>query len=246
LEELQEALVALEKDFTKMYKGNLEKLTRRQFLKNSGLIIGGAALSHVALAAACGTPQTATTPSTTAASSINTTRTTTSSTAVTSGTSIATLTNTTTIPGDVYVPPTERPPLKETPGCTTFVAFDRLYSIEHIWLKELGNNRAVLGMTDKMQALMGGAWHMITLPEVGTIYPANSSFGQIEGFKMTVDLLSPVATKVIQINDELKANLALLNTDPFVNGWMMYVELTKPEEVKTLISPQEYMMLQAK
>jgi glycine cleavage system H protein len=239
-------MVALEKEIFKMNKGNSEKLTRRQFIKNTGLIIGGAAMSHVTLAAACDTPQTTTSPSTPATTNVNTAGTTTTSTPVTSGTGIATLTNTTTIPGDVYVPPTERPPLKETPGCTTFVAFDRLYSIEHIWLKELGNNRAVLGMTDKMQALMGGAWHMITLPEIGAVYPANSSFGQIEGFKMTVDLLSPVATKVIQINDELKANLALLNTDPFVDGWMMYVELTKPDEVNTLISPQEYMMLQAK
>jgi glycine cleavage system H protein len=222
------------------------KLTRRQFLKDAGLIIGGAALTQTAFAAACGSPGATTTNAGTPTAPAITTPGTTPTPATTAGVTTTPAGTITTVPGDVYVPPAERPPLKETPGCTTFVAFDRSYSIEHIWVKELENNRVVLGMTDKMQALMGGAWRLITLPLVGDTYPANGSFGEIEGFKMTVVLINPVTIRVIQVNRDLLSEMSLLNTDPYVRGWMIYGELVNPDEIKTLISAEEYMMLQAK
>lgn len=225
------------------------KLTRRQFLRDAGLLIGGAALSQTAVAAACGSPETTlsttTNPGTTppATNTIpGTTPPTTSATNTLPGTT--TPGGTTAVPGDTYVPPAERPVLKLTPGCTTYVAFDRLYSIEHTWVKQLGNNRAVIGMTDKMQLLMGGAWHIITFPKAGETYPANTSFSDLEGLKMSVSVINPVSIKVLEANQELLANSALLNTDPYVKGWMMYVELTNPSEVKNLISPDQYMKLQ--
>jgi glycine cleavage system H protein len=218
-----------------------DKLTRRQFLRDAGLVIGGVALSQVAFATACGAPQ-ATSPATG-----TTPATTTSPAATGSPTTPTNITAATTPPagGDVYIPPAGRPPLTMTPGCTTYVAFDRLYSIEHIWVKELGNNRAVIGITDKMQALMD-AITKVELPKIGETIRGGISFGFSEGFKMAVDLITPVSGRVLQTNSNLKSNMALLNTDPFVNGWMVYMELTEPDEIKDLISPQEYMMLQAK
>jgi glycine cleavage system H protein len=221
-----------------------DKLTRRQFLRDAGLVIGGAALTQVAFAAACGAPQATTLPTgtitpTTSVTTPPTTGSTTTPTNTTPGTT------TPLASGDVYIPPSGRPPLTMTPGCTTYVAFDRLYSIEHVWVKEQGNNRAVIGITDKMQALMDTVTK-VELPKIGEIIAGGISFGFTEGFKMAVDLISPVSGKVLQTNANLKSNMALLNTDPFVNGWMVYLELTKPGEIKDLISPQEYMMLQAK
>ncbi len=126
------------------------------------------------------------------------------------------------------------------------MAFDRLYCIEHIWVKALGeNNRAVMGVTDKLQALMDGVTACALPPPDDTI-PGGTSFGTCEGFKMNVDLITPVSIRVIESNPNLPGTLALINTDPFVKGWMLYVELTNPAELDDMISPDEYMALQAK
>ncbi len=235
-----------------------QRFTRREFLKDAGLIIGGAAVSHVALSAACSAPQattTAATPPVTTVSSTAATTTTkpptttprttiTSQTATTKATTTAPLTSP-TASGDIYVPPTEPPPLELTPNCTTYVAFDRRYSIEHIWVKDLGEGRAVMGITDKLQAL-SDTITSLALPLPGDTLVIGTSFGESEGFKMNVDLITPVSGLVLQINEDLRANLGLLNTDPFVKGWMIYMELTKPEELNDMLSPAEYMALQAK
>ena len=225
------------------------RFTRRQFLKDAGLVIGGAALSHVALVTACDGAQ-ATTSSPPTSTPVTTFTPTTSSptptaTATPGATTSKTTSATSSPAGDVYVPPEERPPLTETPGCTSFVAFDRLYCAEHTWVKQLSANRAVMGVTDKLQLLMD-AVTKVALPSVGATVRAGTSYGESEGFKMNVELITPVSIKVLQINEELFADMHLMNTDPFVKGWTVYVELTKPEELKSLISPFEYMMLQAK
>ena len=249
---------------TKTRKEESEKVSRRQFLKSAGLIIGGAALGHLAVSSSCATSEAATTPVTTVTSSTPiTTATTTPLTTATSSTQNTTTTPTTSVSSttsqitntetptqsqtgsDTYTPPDERPPLSLTPNCTTYVAFDRLYCVEHIWVKDLGNNRAVMGITDKLQALMDSITQF-SFPKAGDTFVAGTSFGNAEGFKMSVDLITPVSIEVIEVNHDLLANSMWLNNDPFVKGWILYVKLTQPEELSTLLTPQEYMDLQAK
>jgi len=68
----------------------------------------------------------------------------------------------------------------------------------------------------------------------------------IEGYKISADLKSPVSGTVLQINDFL---LTLMNqgtvlepviNDPYNGGWMLVVELSKPDELKTLMNAQSY------
>lgn len=102
-----------------------------------------------------------------------------------------------------------------------------------------------MGITDKLQALMDSITQF-SFPKAGDTFVAGTSFGNAEGFKMSVDLITPVSIEVIEVNHDLLANSMWLNNDPFVKGWILYVKLTQPEELSTLLTPQEYMDLQAK
>jgi len=195
-----------------------KKLTRREFLKSAGVVAGGAAIASLALASGCGVPAT---------------------------------TDKDTSPGVAftYVPPAVLPTLLDVPGCFTKVAADRLYSIEHIWVKSFPNDIAVIGVTDKLQALIANVTQIYFLP-VGSTIAHGEGFGNLEGQKTNVQLISPVSGKVIQANTPLldvdQSKPGPINVDPYGNGWMIAVRLSKPEELKELIAPEDYVKLTAK
>jgi len=244
-----------------------ERITRRHFLKDAVLIIGGAAIMSLAPAcqsapattsvttnadAATTTASPATSPgaaTTTKApattSQAATTATSQPSTAASQTAAAPPSSSTPPATSFVYAPPEESPPLELTPNCTTYVAFDRRYSIEHIWVKDIGEGRAVMRISDKLPALMA-AVSKISLPKVDSDIRAGTSFGESEGFKMTVDLIAPVSGRVLQVNTSLFNNPGLLNLEPFVKGWMLCLELSQPQELDDMLSPEEYMALQAK
>jgi glycine cleavage system H protein len=104
---------------------------------------------------------------------------------------------------------------------------------------------AVLGITTVFaEALMEP--NKISLPTVGVTITQDIALGTIEGFKLAADLISPVSGQVIQVN-ELLNSLAHENKfmdpiieDPYNGGWMLVVQLTKPDELKGLMSAQSY------
>jgi glycine cleavage system H protein len=220
------------------------KLSRREFLKDAGTIIGGAALVSLASSAACNNTETSSTtssiilPSTTIPPVSNSTPT--ASTSV--NTTATTPVGTTTTP-----PPTSTSgilPLVDTPGCTSKVATDRLYSIEHIWVKKLGNDTVQIGITDKFQLLIGlinTCW--VSAP--GAILRAGESFGDIEGNKMNADIIGPVSGQVLERNVAVMARPQPLNGDPYTSGWLLKIQLSKPAELNNLVAPLYYAYLQS-
>jgi glycine cleavage system H protein len=70
-------------------------------------------------------------------------------------------------------------------------------------------------------------------------------FGVIESAKATNDLYSPVTGEVIEVNKSLGDEPGLVNSDPYGQGWMVVVELSRPEEVSRLITAEEYGALTA-
>jgi glycine cleavage system H protein len=224
--------------------GKLRKkqtVTRRQFLKEASLVVGGTAIASLALTSACSSPGnggTATT-STTTSTPVNTTTTTTSSTP----------TVTTSLPpseGFVYTTPSERPPLMAIPGCTTFTATDRLYIVEHMWIKLVAENIVVIGITEKMSELMDKIYSLY-LPEIDHKLTKEGYFGYGEAAKLNVEFVSPVSGTVRQINNELYIDIEMhVNNDPYVSGWMVTIELSNPEELDELLTPQGYTDLNAK
>jgi len=68
-------------------------------------------------------------------------------------------------------------------------------------------------------------------------------FGTIESAKATSDLYSPVTGKVVDVNEELRVEPGLVNSDPYGKGWMIVVELDDPGELDTLLSASDYRRL---
>ncbi len=220
-------------------------LTRREFLQEAGVIIGGSAVISIAgssCRAAQGTeqaPKTSTPVQTAGTSAPNTI----SSPAPTTATS--TPTTTASSPYVPYIPSTLVPALLPTPGCPSMVAADRVYSTDHVWAKNLSPNVAVLGISDKFQMLISNP-KFITLPAAGARVNKDDVFGDIEGMKLNTDLICPVSGTVLDVNKSLltlasmQEPLQPVIESPYISGWMIVVQLSKPDELKTLLSAEKY------
>lgn len=112
------------------------------------------------------------------------------------------------------------------------------YSKEHIWVRVEGN-KAVVGITDYAQSELGKITS-IELPEAGDEIQQEDSFGSIEARKTVADLYAPLTGTVLELNEELLDNPALLNEDPYDSGWIIVVSLDDPEELTLLLSAEEY------
>ena len=156
---------------------------------------------------------------------------------------------TSTTSGFFYVPPSVSPPMLPVPGTTCTVANDgRLYSEDHIWVKTLPDNMAVLGLTATMVEIISEPSN-ITLPAGGSLLASGDDFGTVSGFKMTADIITPVSGTVVQINNLILSQagrgpvMVVLNDDPFNGGWLIAVQLSQPDELKSLMSAQAYLKL---
>jgi glycine cleavage system H protein len=113
------------------------------------------------------------------------------------------------------------------------------YNSEHTWLKLEGNERGRVGITQYAQDQLKEVV-FVELPEVGTEVSHLEPFGVIESVKATNDLYSPVSGEVVEVNNSLEDEPGLVNEDPYEQGWMVVVKITKPAEVDLLISADEY------
>jgi len=89
--------------------------------------------------------------------------------------------------------------------------------------------------------------YSLYLPEIGNNLTKEGYFGYGEAAKLNVEFVSPVSGTVRQINTELYVDIEMhVNNDPYVSGWMVTIELSNPEELDELLTPQGYTDLNAK
>src|SRR5205085_1223522 len=100
---------------------------------------------------------------------------------------------------------------------------ERRYSPTHEWVRAEGET-AVIGITDFAQAQLGDVV-FLELPKKDAEMTAGTSFGVIESVKAASDLYSPVAGKVVEVNQRLTDNPELVNSDPYGEGWLIKVQL---------------------
>jgi glycine cleavage system H protein len=114
-----------------------------------------------------------------------------------------------------------------------------LYSKEHLWIRIEGD-KAVLGITDHAQEELG-AISAIELPAVGDELEQDDSFGTIEARKTIAELYAPVSGVVAEVNGEVVDSPEVVNDDPYDAGWLLVVELSDSEELKLLMSADDYL-----
>lgn len=113
------------------------------------------------------------------------------------------------------------------------------YSREHIWVR-LEGDRAVVGLTDYAQDELGLV-ASLELPETGDEVEQEDSMGTIEARKTVAELYAPFSGTVLEVNHELLDNPSLVNDDPYDGGWLLEISLDDPEELKGLMSADDYL-----
>ena len=231
-----------------------QPISRRRFLKETGLIIGGAAIASMALTTACGSSEntstegttTTNTPANTATGSATPSITvTTSSTPGPTDTPVITITTSTDTWNGEYSPPIGDPEKQPIPGCTTFVAMDRLYAVEHMWVKSIAVNTVAIGITEIFLEYLEDVFS-VKLPDVGTVVPRDSYSGSVEAKKMNVEFIAPVSGAVLQNNDKVLADPKWVNRNPWGSGWLQVIQLSNPQELQDLMTPEKYISYNAK
>jgi glycine cleavage system H protein len=117
---------------------------------------------------------------------------------------------------------------------------DLLYTEEHEYLKKAGEAGVyIIGVTDYAQGELGDVV-FVNLPKPGQRLAANESFGTIEAVKAVSELYSPVAGEVVQVNGALDGDPAVVNRDPYGEGWMVALRLADAAELQSLLTPAAY------
>jgi len=114
-----------------------------------------------------------------------------------------------------------------------------MYSKEHEWVLIESKDTAMIGVTDFAINQLGDVV-FIELPEIGTDLVQFMQLGEIESVKAVSELYSPIGGQVIEINDSVINNPALLNDDPYMSGWLLKVSLTDVSQTNNLMTHEEY------
>ncbi len=112
------------------------------------------------------------------------------------------------------------------------------YSKEHEWIKVEGDT-ATIGITDYAQNELGDVV-FVELPESGESFKKNEAFGTIEAVKAVSELYVPVSGEVVEINEKLEDDAALVNSSPYGDGWMIKVKLSDQGELDELMDAGAY------
>ena len=109
---------------------------------------------------------------------------------------------------------------------------DLYYTESHEWVRVEGENARV-GITDHAQAELTDVVY-VELPKVGAVAEAKGQIAVVESVKAASDIYAPVKGTVVEVNQALEGNPALINTDPFGEGWIFALKMDSPEQVKQL------------
>lgn len=115
---------------------------------------------------------------------------------------------------------------------------DLKYTEEHEWVRVEGN-KVVVGITDYAQKELGDVV-FVDLPAVGEKIRKKGSLATIESVKAVSEIYAPVSGEVMEVNDELQHSPELVNQDPYGKGWIAVIEPESRNELKSLLSPEEY------
>lgn len=121
---------------------------------------------------------------------------------------------------------------------------DRLYSPFHQWVLKDENDKFIvtIGITDFAQDTLGNI-SRVDFADIGKVFNQGDISGMLESLKTCYDLQAPVSAEVININKILFKSPALLNTDPFGEGWLYQLRLSDLNELEGLLTCGSYLDL---
>ncbi|WKZ57215.1 MAG: glycine cleavage system protein GcvH [Bdellovibrionota bacterium] len=117
------------------------------------------------------------------------------------------------------------------------------YTKDHEWLKVEGKT-ATVGITHFAQSELGDIV-FADIPAVGKAVEKGQSLCVVESTKAASDVYAPVSGKVVAVNEALKNSPELINRDPYGQGWIAKIEVTKDSDLHVLLSAGQYQDLLA-
>jgi glycine cleavage system H protein len=112
------------------------------------------------------------------------------------------------------------------------------YSKDDEWVRADGNH-FVVGITDFAQQQLGDVV-FIELPEVGSHFEANQTFGVIESVKAVSDLYCPIAGEIVDVNGDLEDAPESVNEDCYGAGWLIRIAPADASASKDLMDASAY------
>ncbi|MBI3350759.1 MAG: glycine cleavage system protein GcvH [Burkholderiales bacterium] len=113
------------------------------------------------------------------------------------------------------------------------------YTPDHEWLEVHGDGTATVGITVHAQDALGDVV-FVDLPEVGKTYAEKDVAGVVESVKAAADVYMPVDGEIVEVNEALRDDPALANTDPLKAGWFFKVKLSNPAQLDALMDSTAY------
>ena len=115
------------------------------------------------------------------------------------------------------------------------------YSEEHVWIAPETSSplRATVGITVHAQDVLGDIV-FVELPAIGTVFAAGATAGVVESVKAAADVYIPAGGSVVEVNEALRADPSLANTDPLGAGWFFKITLTHAQELDALMDEAAY------
>jgi len=112
------------------------------------------------------------------------------------------------------------------------------YTKEHEWVHVEGDS-GTIGITDHAQKELGDIVY-VDLPKPGTEVEQGKPLGSVESVKAVSDIYAPVSGEVVAVNDVLTTSPEKLNEDPHGIAWLVRIKLSAPDELKKLLSAEDY------
>jgi glycine cleavage system H protein len=112
------------------------------------------------------------------------------------------------------------------------------YAKTHEWIRH-EDDTITVGITDHAQAELTDIVYAEP-PKVGAELKAGATAAVVESVKAASDIYSPLSGVVTEVNEALASNPALLNTDPFGQGWIYRMKASNIAEIEALLTPDAY------
>ncbi len=113
------------------------------------------------------------------------------------------------------------------------------YTKSHEWIRTEEDGNFTIGITDHAQNMLGDMV-FIELPEVGDEFEAGEECGVLESVKAASELYCPVTGEIIATNLELEDSPELVNSDPFLEGWLIKIRPVDNYQLQNLIEASDY------
>ena len=115
---------------------------------------------------------------------------------------------------------------------------DLRYAKSHEWVRVSGDI-ATIGITDHAQHELTDVV-FVELPAANRQLKAGDACAVVESVKTASDIYSPVSGQITEVNKAVSDNPALVNSEPYGNGWFYKIKLSNPAEVNALLTPEQY------